>query len=137
MSQNDFDDFDALIEEALKSEAQLSLPFGFQRRVEERLRVAALLDGERRRFSYCLKAAMTLCIVLVSSAASLAFFNDLPSLLLHNIPGGLGLYDQVSVFLAIWWPGLVGTSVVAVCVFAISLLCLEVLPARKMSPATN
>ncbi|MCC6143421.1 MAG: hypothetical protein IT368_06415 [Candidatus Hydrogenedentes bacterium] len=104
---NEFDvDIDAIIEEALRSEAFRAAPVTLQRRVEERLRIGALMEQEQARFRYSMASIAVVFVAgLVGGAAFLAFTN-LQDILYYGVPGAMGTLDyyvaSIMVILTSW-----------------------------------
>ena len=113
MDPSNMNDLDRLIEDALKSEPLRPVPAGFQRRVEERVRVVAFASRERKGFhtrllaSAVLFAMVGVTLVLVPA---LAFFQGWT---VRALPGALGYFDYLSVFFAQSW-GIIAAAGIAV-----------------------
>jgi hypothetical protein len=96
-------DLDRFIEDALKSEPLREVPTGFHRRVTERVRVAALANGERRGFHSRVLASVLLfgmigfTVVLVPA---LAFYQGWTY---RALPGVMGYFDYLTVLVAQSW----------------------------------
>ena len=87
------EEIDAIIEDALKGEKMMSAPINFHRRVEERVRFAALKERERARFRFwMLSIAASACGALFIAAAALAVTN-LNVIVTNGVSGGKGLFD--------------------------------------------
>jgi hypothetical protein len=87
------DELDALIEASLRSEPMLAVPLTLHRRVEERVRIAALRERQRARFRYSMLSFSLACVGVLIFAAFLIDFTTLWLLRTNGLPGGLGLYD--------------------------------------------
>ncbi len=86
-------DIDAMIEEALKGERMLSAPLNFHRRVDERVRIAALKERERARFSFWMMSiAASACGALFIAALVIAVTN-LNVIVTNGVSGGKGTFD--------------------------------------------
>lgn len=86
-------DIDALIEDALKSERLVSAPLNFHRRVDERVRIAALREREAARFRFwMLSIAASACGALFVAAAVIAVTN-LHVIVTNGVSGGKGTFD--------------------------------------------
>lgn len=129
MAPYEFDDLDGFIESALRSEPFRPVPFGFQRRVEDRLRVAALCERERRRFRRCMTVAGMVMVGLVSAGIFFVFLAGAGGLA-ASIPGFLGFYDGFVSLAAFWWPGAVGLAVVVACMLGLGSMLLELFYGR-------
>lgn len=94
-------DMNALIETALSEEKMRLAPITLHRRVEERLRIAALREKEELRFRYSMAAfAAVLCSVLTAAAFLLAF-TPLGGLLIPGASGAKGQYDYYATSMAL------------------------------------
>ena len=86
-------DIDAIIEEALTSERMLAAPINFHRKVEERVRIAALKERERARFRFwMLSIAASACGALFMAATLLAVTN-FQGIVTNGVSGGKGTLD--------------------------------------------
>jgi hypothetical protein len=99
-------EIDAIIAEALRSEPFRPAPITLQRRVEERLRIGALVEQEQARFRYSMASIAIVFIAgLVGGAAFLAFTN-LQDILYYGVPGAMGTLDyyvaSIMVVLTSW-----------------------------------
>lgn len=103
-------ELDRLIDNALRSEREQDVPFGFHRAVDERLKVAALLDRELRRFRACWASAGILALALACTTVGVWLGADLPGAAARAIPGALGSYDRFILVLARHWPTMTLTS---------------------------
>lgn len=103
-------ELERLIDNALRSEPERDLPFGFHRSVVERLKIAALLDRELKRFRACWASAGLLAVALACSVLSVWLGADLPGAAARAVPGALGSYDRFILLLARHWPTMTLTS---------------------------
>jgi len=93
MDEFDPQELDAMIEDVLKSERMLSAPLNFHRRVDERVRIAALKERERARFSFwMLSIAASACGALFLAAVAIAVTN-LNVIVTNGVSGGKGTFD--------------------------------------------
>ncbi len=103
-------DLDRLIDNTLRNEPERDVPFGFHRGVEERLKIAALLDRELKRFRTCWAFAGILAVALTCATVSVWLGADLPGAAARAFPGVLGSYDSFILTLAMRWPTVALTS---------------------------
>lgn len=86
-------DLDELIEHALRSEPMLSAPINFHRKVEERVRIAALKEREHTRFRFwMLSLAASACGALFV-AATLVAVTNFNVIVTNGVSGGKGTFD--------------------------------------------
>ncbi|MCC6153479.1 MAG: hypothetical protein IT367_06950 [Candidatus Hydrogenedentes bacterium] len=130
MDLNNMNDLDRYIEDALKGEPMRPVPTGFHKRVEERVRVAAIASRERRWFhsrmiaSVILFAMIAFTVVIVPA---LAFFQGWT---VRALPGAMGYLDYMMVFASQSWPEIllaVGFGVIVVAAAAIAWLVVPML----------
>lgn len=88
------DNLDEIIDAALRSEAEHDVPFGFHRRTQERLQIAAMLDTEVANFRSSWAGALVTTALLTLAAGIAWFMIDIPDLLGRAVPGILGYYDH-------------------------------------------
>lgn len=103
-------ELDRLIDSALRNEPERDVPFGFHRGVEERLKMAALLDRELKRFRTCWASAAVLSVALTCATVSVWLGAGLPGAAARAFPGLLGSYDSFILTLAMRWPTIALTS---------------------------
>jgi len=105
-----FHDIHALIDSALASEVMRPVPKGLEARIQQRLRIAALIEKERH---YCreivLAGAGFLAVIVVGAAAFLSMV-DLSLLIARSMPGGLGYCDYLAVSASQIWADFLGSS---------------------------
>ncbi len=126
---------DDFIEGALRSEAMRPVPPGLRRRIQEKVRVAALLERERQRFRRCLAVAALVFLAILSSSGLAAVLGDARGAILGSVPGAMGLYDQFASRLTVWWPGLAGLAVVLACMVGLGSLLQEARRLCKAAPS--
>ena len=115
------DSLDEMIDDALRSEALRPLPPGFHRATEERVRIAALLLEERRRFRVGMLRAGLFVLALSGVTGFLAVWGDVAGALARSIPGALGFYDRA----LSGAPGFAGSAVLLACVLGLTSLLVE------------
>lgn len=103
MDLNNMNDLDRFIEDALNSEPMRPVPQGFHRRVEERVRVAAMASRERRGFQSRMAASAILFAMVgftVVVVPVLAFYQGWS---FRALPGAMGYLDYMTVFVMQSW----------------------------------
>ncbi|MFP4500423.1 MAG: hypothetical protein ACLFTT_05440 [Candidatus Hydrogenedentota bacterium] len=95
--RNDIDDqeLDELIESALSSEPLQSAPCDLAQRVDERLRVQALIDRERARFRTSMAMMAVAFVAIIVGGVVFVAFTHLRSLMLYGAPGAKGRFDYL------------------------------------------
>ncbi|NUM55069.1 MAG: hypothetical protein HUU46_15595 [Candidatus Hydrogenedentes bacterium] len=126
MDLNNMNDLDRFIEDALKSEPMRAVPAGFHRRVEERVRVAAMASHERHGFQSRVVASMILFAMVALTVVvvpALAFYQGWS---FRALPGAMGYLDYMTVFVVQSWAQILlalaagaGTLTVAVLVWVL------------------
>jgi hypothetical protein len=93
--RKEFDDIDldALIEEALSAEPVRSAPIDFAARVDERLRVHALIERERARFRASMATLAVAVVAIIAGAGIFVGFTHLQSVMAYGAPGAKGALD--------------------------------------------
>ncbi len=86
-------DIDALIEDVLRSENMVAAPPTLQRRVEERVRIAAMRAHERARFRYSMLTLTGAFVGALAAAAVLVSFTNLDVVISHGVSGYKGQLD--------------------------------------------
>lgn len=104
------DNLATLIEEALRSSPVLPVPAGFRERVVQRIRIAALVQEEQRRFRATLNVVVGLILASTALATTLALRIDFPQWTYWSVPGGLGYCDYLSLAAGGWQGGAFGTA---------------------------
>lgn len=125
MRSEDSDKLERLIESALRPDPIRSLPPGFLFRTEEKLRIAALVERERRYFRNCFLAAVCVVVGLSSASALAAYLGGVPGAIMNEVPGVMGLCDRGAVLLRTWWPGLAGGGAITFCIAGLMALLAE------------
>lgn len=126
------DELDALIEAALRNEPMLAAPITLHRRVEERVRIAALRERQRARFRYSMLSFSLACVGVLVFAAFLIDFTTLWLLRANGLPGGLGLYDLYANSLTRTATGYSGAySLLAAILLACGAVLIGLVPLRR------
>jgi hypothetical protein len=126
------DELDALIESALRSEPMLSAPMHFHRRVEERVRLAALRDHEVSRFRYSMMSLLVAFAGAIGLGAAVVVFTNFELLLANGFPGGGGIYDRYAVSMSQTWSSYSGAYLFAASLFlGLGTLLLAWIPLRN------
>lgn len=126
-------DLDALVRAALAEGPNSPLPFGLQRRIENRVRVVDLLHKERRRFSYYLAACALALLVLVGGVVLAALLAGLAGVVMGMVPGGMGYFDYLAISLELAWSRLIEYATSIVGVVTLALLVLALIPVRLLA----
>ncbi|MCC6797207.1 MAG: hypothetical protein IT366_18970 [Candidatus Hydrogenedentes bacterium] len=130
MDLNNMNDLDRFIEDALKNDPLRPVPTGFHKRVEQRVRVAAIASSERRWFhsrmiaSVILFAMVAFTVVIVPA---LAFFQGWT---VRALPGAMGYLDYMMVFATQSWPEIllaVGFAAIVVVAAAVAWFVVPIL----------
>ncbi len=93
MADHDNLDIDALIEEVLLSDSMVPAPPTLQRRVEERVRIAAMRAHERARFRYSMLTLTGAFVGALAAAGLLVSFTNLDVVISHGVSGYKGQLD--------------------------------------------
>lgn len=113
----DEQELDALLDEALQPELMQPVPVDFAARVDERLRVHALVERERARFRASMATLAVAVVAIIAGAAVFVGFTHLQSIMVYGAPGAKGQLDYwVNEFIAM------ATSYTGAYSLAISLL---------------
>ena len=99
MDHNRLPDLDVLIEQALSEEPIRPVPMGFHARLEERLRIAALVEREKKRFRYGTTVGAVLFAALGLTFVFVPVLAYLQGWVVRSVPGGMGYLDYVLVSL--------------------------------------
>ncbi len=116
MDLSEMDELDGMIDEALGGEPMRAVPAGFHRKLENRLRVTALVKQERQGFRFRMVASGLLFAVLgfvVVGVPAIAFYQGW---VVRSVPGAMGYFDYLVVFALQSWDKVVlalGIAVVA------------------------
>lgn len=129
------EDLDAVIETVLGGEPLRPVPSDFHRRVTARLHVVALLEQEQRRFRHDMTMVGLTVGGILLCMGLFAVLADVPGLLEHGVPGGMGYYDYVATSLRLAWSNFgASLAVVFTSVIAMGLL-LTVVSVRWLANA--
>lgn len=110
MDTDDFHKLDLLLESALTSEPLLPSPLSLRDRIATKVRIAALIQEERRGFRSVAISAAALVAAAVSFTALFLSAVHGELWLARNMPGLLGYLDYVTTSGARAWPGVAGSS---------------------------
>ena len=133
MISNESYPVDALIEAALADEPLRPVPENFQQRLAGRLRIAALLREECRRFRTAVGMAGLAAAATVGCAVLFAAFADIPGLLTHGVPGGMGLFDYLTTYAALTWSDAGSSLVLTLVPVAAVTMVLLLVPLRWLT----
>jgi len=121
-------DVDTTIDAALSSEPLRPVPQDLDRRITNRLRIAVLLQRERRRFRYGMAMGGLVMGAILICAGLLAFLADVPGLFKHGVPGGMGYLDYVTTYMALSWSNAGSSLTLALTPIVAVALLLTILP---------
>ena len=125
-------DLDAVIEAALCDEPMRPVPLALHRRVEERVRIAALYERERTRFRASMAALGVAFLAAVCAAVLVVVFTNLSVFLAHGVPGVRGQYDYYATSVQMTWSAYSGAySLLLTIVVAGGTLLLGLIPLRR------
>ena len=93
MTSLDDDKLGILIEQALSEEPLRPVPAGFRRRLNERLRIAALAQKERERVRFGLVTGGILVSAVLAFLVFVPVISYLQGWAARSVPGGLGRMD--------------------------------------------
>lgn len=88
-----FDEFDAMIESALTSEALRPVPMMLHRRVEDRIRIVALKERQRQRFRFSMLSLLFAFAGTTAMAAALVVFTNFELVRTRGLAGSWGIFD--------------------------------------------
>jgi hypothetical protein len=94
MDREPMDQLDALIEEALSSETPRPVPATFHRRLDNRLRIASLLETERRQFRYHMALLGIVTAAFGVTMVGLPLWTYFNGWLGQEMSGGMGRIDS-------------------------------------------
>ena len=135
MDLNNMNELDRFIEDALKGEPLRPVPAGFHKRVEERVRVAAIASRERRWFHSRMIASVILFAMIgftVVVVPALAFFQGWT---VRALPGAMGYLDYMMVFAAQSWAEILLTLGIGAIVVAAVAIAWFVVPMLRRNAA--
>lgn len=121
MSPNEWNDLDVMIEDALRSEPLREVPAGFHRRIDERLRVVAMVAKERKGFQMRLLASAALFAALLLTVVVVPALAYAQGWTVRSMPGAMGYLDYLAVFMAQEWEKLAIVTVGVAVVVAVAL----------------
>jgi hypothetical protein len=120
MEPNHMNDLDPLIDQALRDEPMHRVPSGFHRRLTERLRVAAIVQQERRHFHRRMASMGIVFGGLILAMVGLPVLAYTEGWVARSVPAGLGYLDYLTVSLVAGL-GALRTGAIAVAVAAVVL----------------
>jgi hypothetical protein len=127
---------DAIIEEALRSEPLRAVPAGFHGRLEQRLRVAQIVNRERKGLRLRMSTGLSVLAVVaftIVGVPTLAFYQGWTE---RALPGAMGYLDYLLLTTTQSWTtvALVAGGVVAVAlIVSLLLVSVPVLRSRATS----
>ncbi|MBN2311877.1 MAG: hypothetical protein JXR94_23055 [Candidatus Hydrogenedentes bacterium] len=123
MDDRGMQELDALIERSLRDEQMRAVPAGFHNRLNERLKVAAIVERERHRVRYGAMAGVFLFGMLGITLLFAPVMSYLQGWLVRSVPGGMGYLDYIVVSLLNTSPVWARTSaVVLACGIGLGLI---------------
>lgn len=132
MGPNDMNQLDAVIEEALRTEPMRAVPAGFHHRLEQRLRVAQIVNRERNGLRLRLLAGLSVLAVVAFTMVGVPVLALYQGWTVKALPGAMGYLDYLLLAAAQSWPtvALTAGAVVALAL-TVSLLAVSVPVLRK------
>jgi hypothetical protein len=136
VSTNEWNELDALIEDALRAEPVREVPDGFHRRLGERLHLVALVAKERKGFQTRLLASAALFAALLITVVVVPALAYAQGWTVRSLPGALGYFDYLAVFVAQEWETLavVATSAAVTAAGALALRAVVSLVRGRSAP---
>jgi len=133
-SRMDNAELDALIEAALTDQPLLPVPASFHRKVEERIRIAALRERERSRFRFWMISIAAGFVGALSVAAAVLLVTNFQLFVTNGVSGGKGTYDYMTTVMSQYWSGYSGTyTLVFSILLAVVVLLIGLIPARRLT----
>ena len=96
---------DELIDSTLASEPLRAAPLGMARRVEDRLRIAALMEQEQHRFRYSMGMTLLAFVGAIVATGWFVALTNLQTVIAYGMPGALGTYDYYATSMTYAWRG--------------------------------
>ncbi|MBI4556251.1 MAG: hypothetical protein HY706_01590 [Candidatus Hydrogenedentes bacterium] len=93
MDQRRPSNLETVVHGAIRTAPCERVPLYLHRAVRNRLRIAAMAEGERKHFRRCVTTLGGFCIALVTLLAGTIFLFNSDSWIRYSIPGVLGYYD--------------------------------------------
>jgi len=122
----------AAVEEALSSEPLRPVPENLHRDITHRLRIAALVQRERRRVRYALTMTGVAATAMALCTGVFAVLADVPGMLRYGVPGGRGYLDYVTTYLTLSWPGAATSLTLVVTPIVALVVLMTLLPSRRL-----
>lgn len=121
MLSNEWNDLDVMIEDALRSEPLREAPAGFHRRLDERLRIVAMVAKERKGFQIRVLASTALFAALLFTVVVVPALAYAQGWTVRSMPGAMGYLDYLAVFVVQEWEKLALVAVGVALVAAVAL----------------
>jgi len=123
---------EAIIDTALRAEPLRPVPLTLHRRVEERIRIAALLEQEKVRFRYSMATLAIAVLGSLALAGLVLSVTNLSDVLMHGVAGGKGQYDSYATSMMQSWSAYRGAySLLLSIVLAGGTVLLGIIPLRR------
>jgi len=119
MDNTNHSNLDALIEQALVDEPMQPIPAGFHGRLDERLRIASIIDRERQRLRFNVITGGVLFVAVAFALVGLPLVAYFQGWLVSSVPGGMGFFDLAVSRVATLGFATVGTTAAVVAVGAV------------------
>ena len=119
MDNTNHSNLDALIEQALVDEPMQPIPAGFHGRLDERLRIASIIDRERQRLRFNVITGGVLFVAVAFALVGLPLVAYFQGWLVSSVPGGMGFVDLAVSRVATLGFATVGTTAAVVAVGAV------------------
>ena len=84
------------IKDALTGESMRPVPSGMHNRINQRLKITALIQNERRQFRRTMVMALSMLFLCFGAGISFAFYGGVKGLFETAAPGALGYIDYMS-----------------------------------------
>ncbi|GMW02288.1 MAG: hypothetical protein AMXMBFR84_34240 [Candidatus Hydrogenedentota bacterium] len=130
-------DLDAFIEEALKAEPMRAVPTGFHKRVDARLKVAVLVQGERHKLRVRLLATTMIIATAAMVIVGLPVYAFSQGWLSQQMPGSRGYWDYMLVSVTPLVEALGMKGLVLCAAGLVALAAAAVIPAVGVTMARN
>ncbi|MBI5090820.1 MAG: hypothetical protein HZB26_00065 [Candidatus Hydrogenedentes bacterium] len=129
---DDITDLDSLVRSAIAERAAQPVPFGLRRKIENRIRLAALIQVERGCFVRSLAArSMVLALLVGAFVLTTYLAGAMDGQIMGMIPGGLGYLDYAATMLLNTWIGALDQPILGAILVAAGVVLLAVIPAKS------
>ena len=98
MNRTEMRDLDRVIEEALRSEPLRPVPAGFHAHVLQKVQGTAMMESDRQGLQFRFAAAALVFAALGASLFVVPFFSLFLAWAGNALPGGMGYFSQVLMF---------------------------------------